>query len=66
MSDDYSTVSATLHLNIEQSYDLLLEQSTATKSINRIQVSAWRKVSVTACRVYREERSFTPALLHES
>ncbi|MBD2680944.1 MULTISPECIES: hypothetical protein [Nostoc] len=66
MSDDYSTVSATLHLNIEQSYDLLLEQSTATGSINRIQVSAWRKVSVTACRVYREEKSCIPPLLHES
>ncbi len=66
MSHNFSTVSESLHLNIEQSYDLLLEQSTATGSVNRIQVSASRQVSVTASRVYREEKSFTPPLLHES
>lgn len=66
MSDNCSTVSETLHLNIEQSYNLLLEQSTQTGSINRIQVSAWRQVSVTACRAYKESRSSTPPWLHES
>jgi hypothetical protein len=66
MHSDFTIVSETLHLDIEQSYDLLLEQSTATGSINRIQVSAWRQVSVTACRVYREEKSCIPPLLHES
>jgi hypothetical protein len=66
MHSDFNTVSETLHLNIEQSYDLLLQQSTATGSFNRIQVSAWRQISVKACRVYTKEKSFTPPFLHES
>ncbi|MDZ8054080.1 MAG: hypothetical protein RMX63_21905 [Aulosira sp. ZfuCHP01] len=63
---NFTTVSETLHLNIEQSYNLLLEHSTPTGSINQIQVSAWRQVSVTACRVYKEEKNCTPSVLHES
>ncbi|MBH8564957.1 hypothetical protein I8748_22695 [Nostoc sp. CENA67] len=62
----YTTVSETLHLNVEQSYDLLLEQSTATGSLNRMRESGWRQVSVTASRVYREENSLTPPFLHKS
>ena len=58
-----SRVSETLHLSIEQSYDLLLEQSTATGSINQIQVSAWKQVTLTTCRVYTEEKGFTPPSL---
>ncbi|QSJ20198.1 hypothetical protein JYQ62_16695 [Nostoc sp. UHCC 0702] len=66
MSQNYTTVSETLHLNVEQSYDLLLEQSTATGSLNRIRESAWRQISVTASRVYRKENSLTPPFLHKS
>jgi hypothetical protein len=63
MSNNFNTVSATLHICIEQSYDLLLEQSTATGNINRIQVSARKQVSVTTSRVYTEEKGFIPPLL---
>jgi hypothetical protein len=63
MFNDFNTVSATLHICIEQSYDLLVEQSTATGNINRIQMSARKQVTVTASRMYTEEKGFIPPLL---
>jgi hypothetical protein len=64
MNHNFTTVSESLHLNIEQSYDLLLEQSTATGNTNRIRLSAWKQVSVTACRIYAQKKDLNPPLLH--
>lgn len=62
----YSTISGTLHFNIEQSYDSLVEQSTETGSIHRVQVSNWKQVSGIACRMYTEEKGFTPPYPYKS
>jgi hypothetical protein len=66
MSHNSNTVSESLHLNIEQSYDLFLEQTTAKGNVNRIQVSTRKQITVSVCRAYSNEESFTLPLLYES
>lgn len=61
-----STASESLHLNIEQRLDILMEQETALGSFNRIQVSAWKEFSLSISRVYARERGFTDPLLHNA